>query len=234
MLDAGENEQVVALTTQLLDASDGKNTANNKSKAYESLDSRLWLLNNRALAHHRLGRMDEAIGDLERAVVFDPKQGPNISQALNLGTLLCYSGQPWEAIESVTRVKDMSDYGKLVQALVYLCAATQRDDRAEVASALAVIRRYTVDRSDVLVEGLLWAGQLAEAERIYLQMLNDPAQRAEALIWAQTFLRAAPQPGRRAYDEDVQTLFARPAVQAAIERVGRAERFEVYASYGFD
>ncbi len=234
MLDAGENEQVVALTTQLLDASDGKSGANNKSKAYEDLDSRLWLLNNRALAHHRLGNTDEAISDLEFAVVFDPKQGPNISQSLNLGTLLCYSGQPQEAIKSVMRVKDMSDYGKLVQALVYLCAATQRDDRREVASTLAVIRRYAADRPDVVVEGLLWAGQIAEAERFYRLLLDDPAQRAEALLRAQTFRRAAPQPGRRTYDESIQTMLARPSVQAAIEKVGRVERFGVYSGYGFD
>lgn len=234
MLDAGENQEVIALTTRLLDASDGENVANTKSKAYQSLDSRLWLLNNRALAHHRLGSTDEAISDLERAVVFDPKQGPNVSQALNLGTLQCYIGQHREAIKSVARVKDMSDYGKLVQALVYLCAATQRDDRAEVASALAVIRRYAADRPDVVVEGLLWAGQIGEAERLYLRLLDDPAQRTEGLIWAQTFLHAAPQPGRRSYGEALQTLLARPAVQAAIEKVGRVERFEVYSSYGFD
>jgi tetratricopeptide (TPR) repeat protein len=234
MLDAGDNEGVAALTTQLLDASNGNNAANNKSKAYESLDSRLWLLNNRALARHRLGRTDEAIADLERAVVFDPKQGPNISQALNLGTLQCYSGQRRQAVESVSRVKDMSDYGKLVQTLVYLCAATQGDDRGEVASALAVMRRYAADRPDVLVEGLLWAGHVGEAERLYLLLLDDPAERADALLWAQTFRHAAPQPGRRAYDEALQMLLARPAVQAAIEKVGRVEWFEVYSSYGFD
>ncbi len=234
MLNAGENEQVVTLATQLLDASDGKNAANNKSKAYESLDSRLWLLNNRALASHRLGRTGDAIADLERAVVFDPKQGPNISQSLNLGTLQCYSGRSREAVESVSRVKDMSDYGKLVQALVYLCAATQRDDRGEVESVLAVIRRYAADRPDVVVEGLLWAGHIGEAERLYLLLLDDPAQRADALLWAQTFRHAAPQPGRRTYDEALQTLLARPGVQAAIEKVGRVERFEIYSSYGFD
>lgn len=234
MLNAGENEQVVALTTQLLDASDGKAAANSKSKAYESLDSRLWLLNNRALAGHRLGHTDDAIADLERAVVFDPKLGPNISQALNLGTLQCYSGQLQEAVERVSRVKDMSDYGKLVQALVYLCAATQRDDRRGVASALSVIRRYAVDHPDVLVEALLWAGQIGEAERRYVLLLEDPARRADALLLVQTFRHAAPQPGRRAYDEALKTLLARPGVQAAIEKVGRVERFEVYSGYGFD
>ncbi len=234
MLDAAQNEDVVATTTRLLDASDPKRAGSAKAKAYDSLDKRSWFFNNRALALHRLGRTDEAIVDLERAAAHDRKQGMDVGNVLNLGTMLCYAGRHREAIERVAPATDMSDYGKLVQALVYLCAATQRGDRADTAKALAVIRKRADKHPAVLVEGLLWAGRLAEAERLYLRMLDDPAQRPDALVWAQTFRRAAPQPGKRAYDESERTLFARPAVQAAIAKVGRVERFQMHAGYGFE
>jgi tetratricopeptide (TPR) repeat protein len=234
MLTAGDHAGVIDTTTRLIEASGDAPAAGEKSKAYESLDHRVWLFNNRAIALYRLGRPDEAVADLERAIAFDPEQGPNVSQTLNLGTLRCYMGHPREAAEGVATVKRMSTYGELVQAMVLLCAAVQRDDRAQTNNTLAFFRRHRDEQPEMLLHGLIWTGQLAEAERIYRRMLDDPASRADALMLAQTFLASPPQPGRRAYDRNRDALFARPGVQAAINAVGRVEQFAIHDGFTFD
>lgn len=234
MLTAGDEAGAIATATRLIDASGDTSSAGEKSKAYESLDHRVWLLNNRAIALYRLGRSDEAVADLERAIAFDPGQGPNVDQTLNLGTLRCYMGRPREAAEGVAAVKGMSTYGELVQAMVLLCAAVQRDDRTQAASTLAFFRRHRDEQPEMLLHALIWTGQLAEAERIYRRMLDDPALRADALMFAQTFLASPPRPGRRAYDRHRDALFARPGVQSAIDAVGRVERFGIHDGFSFD
>jgi tetratricopeptide (TPR) repeat protein len=234
MLTAGDEAGAIATATRLIDASADAPVKGEKSKAYESLDHRVWLLNNRAIALYRLGRSDEAAADLERAIAFDPEEGPNVNQTLNLGTLRCDMGRPREAAEGVAAVKGMSTYGELVQALVLLCAAVQRDDRAQAAGTLAFFRRHRDEQPEMLLHALIWTGQLAEAERIYRRMLDDPALRADALMLAQSFLPSPPQPGRRAYDRHRDALFARPGVQSAIEAVGRVERFAIHDGFTFD
>lgn len=234
MLTAGDHAGAIDTATRLIDASDDAPVKGEKSKAYESLDHRVWLLNNRAIALYRLGRPDEAVADLERAIAFDPEQGPNVNQTLNLGTLRCYMGRPRDAVEGVASVKGMSTYGELVQAMVLLCAAVQRDDRTQAASTLAFFRRHRDEHPEMLLHGLIWTGQLAEAERIYRRMLDDPALRADALMLAQSFVPSPPQPGRRAYDRHRDALFARPGVQAAIDAVGRVERFAIHDGFTFD
>lgn len=234
MLTAGDHAGVIDTTTRLIDASGDAPAAGEKSKAYDSLDHRVWLFNNRAIALYRRGRPDEAVADLERAIAFDPEEGPNVNQTLNLGTLRCYMGRPREAAEGVAAVKGMSTYGELVQALVLLCAAAQRDDRAQANNTLAFFRRHRDEHPEMLLHGLIWTGRLAEAERLYRRMLDDPALRADALMLAQTFLASPPQPGRRAYDRHRDALFARPGVQAAIDAVGRVERFGIHDGFTFD
>jgi tetratricopeptide (TPR) repeat protein len=234
MLTQGDHAGVIDLATRLLDASGAAVSANDKAKAYQNLDYRAWLLNNRAIALYRLGRTDEAVADLQRAIIFDPTQGPNVSQTLNLGTLQCNLGRTREAVEGIAAVKRMSTYGELVQALVHVCAAVQRDDRALADSALAFIRRHGDEYPDSLLEALIWTGNLAEAERLYRRMLDDPARRVDALLAAQRFRTSPPQPGRRLYDRQREAFLARPGVQAAIDQVGRVERYEIYNGSGFE
>lgn len=234
MLTAGDDAGTIATTTRLLDASGESLVAGEKSKSYRDLDHRVWLLNNRAIALYRLGRPEEAAADLERAIGLDQERGPNVSQTLNLGTLRCYMGRPREAVEGVAAVKRMSTYGELVQAMVLLCAAVQRDDRTQADGTLAFFRRHRDEQPEMLLHGLIWVGQLAEAERIYRRMLDAPALRADALMLAQSFLVSPPQPGRRAYDRNRDALFARPGVRAAIDAVGRVEHFDIHGGFTFD
>lgn len=234
MLTAGDHAGAIATTTRLLDASGESPSTGEKSKSYRDLDHRVWLLNNRAIALYRLGRPEEAVADLERAIAFDPEQGPNVSQTLNLGTLRCYMGHPREAAEGVAAVKRMSTYGELVQAMVLLCAAVQREDRTQADSTLAFFRRHREEQTEMLLHGLIWTGQLAEAERTYRRMLDDPALRTDALMLAQSFLASPPQPGRRMYDRNRNALFARPGVRAAIAAVGRVEHFDIHEGFTFD
>jgi tetratricopeptide (TPR) repeat protein len=235
MLDANQNEEIIALTTKLLDSNEGGPDSNVKVVKFENFGKRIWLLNNRALALYRLGRADDAVDDLKRAIASDSDgEGQNVNQTLNLGLLQCYSGYPQEAVERVAAVQNLSTHGKNVRALVHLCAATQRGDRKGIARALRVMRAHADESPSFHLEGLLWAGRLEEAERVYLRLLDDPSERAGALILAQTFRTAPHKPGARVYEDMRRALLARPAVRSAIDKVGRVEQFDIHDGHDYD
>lgn len=234
LLDADRNDDVIAIATSLLDASDPDKPRNEKDPEFIKLDMRLWLMNNRALALYREGRLREAVEDLQRAVRSTTGDQINVSQTLNLGVMTCRAGYPQQAIEAVRTVGQMSDYGKIVLAMVHLCAAKQLKDPAGVESALDRVRAHASEHPSALIDALVWAERLDEAEQLYLRLLDDPEDRADALLAAQTFVAADHLPVVQARQQTWQALLARPAVREAIERVGRVESFPIRSGHDYD
>lgn len=235
-LTVGAHQGVIDDATRVLAAVAPTDGSPGDVRKWDNVDSHVWLINNRAIAYARMGKVDEAIADLERAAAIPMNGGPNVSQVLNLGTLYCYAGRPEDAVRRVDiSQKGMSPFGQLVQGTVLLCAAAQRGDRTEVQRLARFIQRTAGYEFPLTTLGShLWEGDVPAAERLLLRMLDDPANRIDALEYVQDFAGTENMPGRAILDRHYAELMARPAVKAAIDKVGRVEKTDLYLDFGFD
>lgn len=234
LLVSGRHEDVVAL----VDAVTGAIAAAPVSESpYERMDSLVWLMNDRAVALRRMGRTQEALDEMLRARVMTESGHPNVSQALNLGSLLCRMGKPDEADEAIAEVatldKEISGYGRMVEASIRTCIARAQGDRRGVERALTYLRRHREDGPVVELDALVEAGREGEAARALIRMLASPDDREQALLWAQTFRRFEPMSNDAGWLARRDTVLARDDVRAAIDRVGRVEVYSIDIGYDF-
>lgn len=227
MLAMGQHEDMVAMADAALAATTGKME---KTSAFQSVEDRVWLMNNRTVALRRVGRLDEALAQLQHASTQreGEHQGINVSQVLNLGSFLCALGQPQAALDAIAPVGEMSGYGKMVHGLVKLRAYRQLGRHDEADRELAYLREHRNDSQEIYVRALIASDRLDDAADTYIGLLQGEETRAEALFMAQAFKRPEPLPGNRAAEERWARLLERTAVQAAITRVGRIERYPIY------
>lgn len=202
---------------------------------YDDPDVLTWMLDTRAIALRRLGRIDEAVALMER-IRDDPEDGqPNVSQAINLGMLHCQVGRPRDALAGIARIEDggMSDYGRTQSASVRLCAAVALGDRELQRTAFDFIRAHRAASQATYLDALLMLGRVDDAARIYIEWLASEDERADALFELQDQRRPPPLPGDRAVEASWRALLARDDVRAAVDRVGRIEHHEVNTQYRF-
>lgn len=198
-------------------------------------DSELhWVLNQRAIALRRLSRTDEALAALTAAAAMDESGQPNVSQTLNLGTLLVDMERPEQALASVARVDGMSGYGLLVQSMVRLRAYRQMGRDDDAAIWLQRIHDGRDEGTTLHLEALLLVGREDEAADWLAALLDDPDRRAEALAWCQGYLGSEPLAGRVPLRAARAALLARADVLAAVDAVGRIEDTGIYDTVGID
>ena len=236
LLAVGDHQAVIDEATRVLEAVAPTNGGKGDPQKWKDADDYVWVLNNRAIAHARMGNVDAAIADLRRAAAERENGVPNISQTLNLGSLLCSAGRRDEAARQVDiRSEFMTPFGRMVQATVLLCAAAQRGDRSEVEKIATYIQRNAEPmHATTLLESYLWSGDVPAAERVYIGMLTDPDQRGDALEFAQMGNHMPGMTGRAIFNRNRAELLARPAVVAKINEVGRVEKVDLFLDLGFE
>ena len=231
LLNAGRNDDVVAHAGRLLDTiAAGKSD----EPLYRNTQAQVWLMNNRAIAMRRLGRVDDALAEMQRASALTEDGQTNVSQALNLGTLYCGLGRPDDALAAIGTLGQMSPYGKLVESQVRLRAALQKGDRRKANSVLNFIRRNSDESPTLLLDALMYAGLVAEAAELVGNLLESNDRRADILDWLQQYRMSDPLPGDREYIRNIDILRERDDVRAAVDKVGRIERHGIYGAYGFE
>lgn len=233
LLDAGRLDRVIEVVDEALGQDD---TGRLKRTKYEDADEMEWLLNNRAMARFRLGQTDLAIADMRRASAWRSGKTVNVGTGLNLGALHCALGRADDALAAVDAVPEaeMSDYGRAVRAVQRLCAGILRNDAALQAQAMDFLKAHRRDLADSYFDALVMLGRLDEAAALLIAQLRDPDLRGYRLAQAQDTLHAPEFDGNRRWRANRDALFARPDVRAALERVGRIERYDVYVGIGFD
>lgn len=231
LLHAGDLQAVLDLSEQtrkaIADAGD--------APPYDDPDQLTWMLNTRAIALRRLGRIDDAVALMER-IRDDPENGrPNVSQTINLGMFHCQIGRPRDALAGIARIDDagMSDYGRTQFASVRLCAAVALGDRGLQRTAFDFIRAHRADSQATWLDALLLLGRIDDAAKLYLKRLASEEERSDALLEFQDTVRPEPLPGDLAWRAADRAVLARADVRAAIERVGRIERHDVSLGYAF-
>jgi tetratricopeptide (TPR) repeat protein len=189
-----------------------------------------WTMDYHARVLAQLGRYDEAVAELRAAAQRPEYGGPNISQSINLAGLLASLGrfQEADAIAGAVLARDLSPYGRMQAEAVRGCARVQANDRSGAAGSLAFLKAHQADAPQALQEALICAGDLDGAARLYVDRLRDPDRRIAALSELQDY--AAPPvttPLQRELARRRLLVRARPAVRAAIAKVGRIEHYNL-------
>jgi tetratricopeptide (TPR) repeat protein len=189
-------------------------------------DQIIWVYNNRAKALQALGRYDEAV-ELLRTTTRKAEDGDiNVSQSINLGSLLCRMERPREALETIALIGDMSSYGRTQYESVRLNAALQLNDQQQVQEAMTYLQEHRYDSLRTYQYALIKLGRLDEAAAVLIGRLQDLRYRSDALAELQGFY-SPPGPPRAKPDAGYWSkLIERPDVKAAIDRVGRIESFD--------
>ena len=225
LLLVGRNEETLALAGEALA---------NASRFGDDAGDLHWMLNQRAIALRRLGRDADALAALTEAATMEESGRPNVSQALNLGSLLVDMERPREALAAIARVDGMSDYGLLVQSAVRLRAYRQLGLEDDAAVWFGRIRDGREDGPRIWLDALVLTGDADAAADWLATLLADPDRRATALDWCQDYLRSEPLPGLVPELEARRALLARADVQAAVEAVGRCGAPGIHHSVGID
>jgi tetratricopeptide (TPR) repeat protein len=206
--------------------------AGGEKPAYTDMDQLIWTLNYRSSALYDLGRYAEAAAPMEEAAEKPEDGGENVSQMINLAEFYADVGRPADALRVIAKVADrpMSPYGTMQVVDVRAMAYAQLGDKAGFAKALDYAKAHAEDAPDTLVRILLYANDLDGAAKAYIRRLGDPDQRTTALMALQIWrLPPGISPFERELERRRGEVLDRPYVQAAINEVGRVERYDIYA-----
>lgn len=224
MLEVGDNEEVLALT----DAAASRANDADTPRRFEGSEHVAWLLNIRAIAQRRIGRMDAALTTLELATRFNEMGMDNVSQRLNLGNWYRALQQPDKALAAVDFTTELSPFGENVRQWVRFLAYRQLDDAPQADRARRQLQAMEAVSRENWIEALLEDNQLDLAAERLIARLKSPYARSEALLVLQQ--RSAPPslPGDVIRDQRWLALTQRRDVQAALKQVGRSERYPVF------
>ena len=227
LLLGGRHDEVIALSDATLARIA---SAPLDALPFTDMDRQVWLMNQKSLALSRSGHIEEAVEELRRASQLGENGQPNVSQALNLGTLECDRGRPDAAVAAAAMAGEdgMSGYGRAVRAGIRHCAAIQLGDHAAAASALEELSTLVEDAPLRYLESLLWAGQQESASTLMQDLLASGQKRSQALEWAQDCRLPEPLPFQRQKRAAKQAFLAREDILQAINAVGRIENYDLY------
>jgi beta-barrel assembly-enhancing protease len=198
---------------------------------YDDMGRFSYILDEKSRALWHMGRYDEAVRELQRAVAL-PNRSDSISQNIDLALLLCALDRPDEALPQLPPEDKASAYEKMLIALVRLSAAVERGATDEQDKPLEYLRSHQADGPAILQSGLLRAGAVDEAERVLLSRLHDPLQRISALVAAQIYFEPPEPPRAAQWNADELALMQRPSIRAAVSEFGTIDRY--MWTYGFN
>ena len=222
----GRNEEAVALVRPLV----------RDPAAAAATEEGMWLFNEGAYALIALGREDEARDLMSRLLALPMDEHPSlISMSINHAEILSATGRPAEALSHATRLQQeagefASDYGDSWIASAIACALARLNRGGEAAPQIERLRGLAQVNPAALTQAYLCLGDTAAAEALLVERLgsDDPA---DAILALQDYelSRGVSQSGEM-YDR-LLALRDRPAVRAALARVGRSLRLPLARSY---
>jgi tetratricopeptide (TPR) repeat protein len=186
-----------------------------------------WLLDNRARALVGLGRFDEAVRQRVEASRLQEQGQDNVSQMINLGWLYVELRRPTEALEALRKVGTPSNHGRAEIEGVRLRAALQLHDQSAAQEALEYLRAHGKEDVDSFQSALLAAGAMDEAADLMVQRLSKVESRTGALWALQDFAGGTDTPTSAEQRARWQQLRSTARVVAALESVGRVERYSL-------
>ena len=227
LLITGQYARVLSISDTVLDHAgrgDGPRT-------YTDFDDKYpWVLDNRSRAFKRQGRWDDAVHVEVLAARRPEHGGMNVSQLINLGGLYADLGLPDKAADTIVELGNMSPFGRMQLESVKLRIAVAKNDAAAIAASMDYQREHRADAIATWEDALLLCGKLDEAASLLIERLQKPAWRNAALVDMQHYADVTETPTEKLIHDRWNTVTARPDVQAAMQKVGRVERFHMAAA----
>jgi predicted Zn-dependent protease len=186
-----------------------------------------WLVNEAGYALLAAGRTDEALALMQRLIALDvEKHSYLVSMSINYAEMLNNAGRFREALAHAealsAKPKLASPYGLMWIWQSAACANLLAGDAAAAAPWLARLKEKAADNRPAYMRALLCANDLDGAERLLVERLGNAEDAPRALVGLQDY---RPEPdysqSRKILRERLMAVRARPAVQAAVARVGR-------------
>ncbi|HWA63808.1 MAG TPA: hypothetical protein VG939_20700 [Caulobacteraceae bacterium] len=171
----------------------------------------------------RMGRLDAADGAFAEAAAEDAQGDEGFEEKLAYASYLIDTDRSPLALDLLKAVKTdgLTDNGKAYLAAMRACAYSVTGDRAAMQRELAIVTAPRTPDYGAVLNGLICAGDLDGAAKVYIERLNDPAKRTDALVALQRFKRP-PTHGHedKAWDDDFLKVISRPDVLAAVKANG--------------
>ena len=187
----------------------------------------IWAYNEAANALMSLDRKDEAVAMMERLLAAPVAENTDlIGPAINHASVLIDAGRHAEALAYATRLDRESsrlanDYGKMWIASAIVCSLAYLERAGEAAPMLERLRAGSDDNQAALMRAYLCLGNMEEAEALVIRRLEGDHPESMVLAFQDYQIdRDEMHDGDPAFDR-FMSLSERPAIQAALERVGR-------------
>lgn len=186
-----------------------------------------WIVNEAAYALNATGKNDRAVAIMAEMLKLPLKEHPTlISMAINHGAVLNEAGRhreaaQWEAALE-TRAKDFAnDYGFMWINAEAACGHSLAGDPAGAAPWMAKLAAGSDKNPAAYMRGLLCANDLDAAEKLLLARLSGKDRETVLMALQDYSIDTAASARFKIIQNRWAALRARPAVQAAIARIGR-------------
>jgi len=193
----------------------------------DAQEYRNWVVNLRGYFLYGLGRRDEGRAALVMAAGLAERGEPNVSNIINLGGFLVDEGRAAEAVALIPRIGEASPYGQGWIEAIRACAGVQLKDEKMRTAGLAHLKAHEADNPGAYSRALLCSNDLDGAAALMIRRLEDGEQRVDALLALQVMPDAGQHdlPFARTLRVRRAALRDRADVRAAVDKVGRIERF---------
>jgi hypothetical protein len=202
-------------------------------------DDGMWLINEAAQALVTLGRDNEALGLMRRLAALPiESNGALIGPRINYALMLWETGRFGDSLDQALRLdreadRYANDFGKAWIASSLVCALARLNRGAEAGPQLARLRADAELNPTALMRAYLCLGQDDDAADLLVHRLESDDPNGALLSLqdyrpSQGIAQAAPLHDR------FMALRERPAVRAALERVGRVLDLPLSRTYWSD
>jgi hypothetical protein len=223
-LMVGENEQIVQFTDDM-----ARMVSAGQRPAGEEATWLAWLLDYRTLALRRLDRIDDSVA-AARLTDAVGALGPDAAEhRMNLAFMLSATGHERESDTLLAGMDGLSPFGLAARAYLTFVHARENNDLAAAAAARAEIVSHRKDAPQIHMELLIEEGDMEAAAAALISQLESAEDRTDALLSLQDMRVYPSLPAERVADERWRELKQRADVRAAINRVGRIERYPLYS-----
>lgn len=229
LISANEFDEALKLSDDLVAKMSLSSTA-----SFDGSQPTYWISDTRATALARLGRLDEAIEELDRG-----RRPPGSDYAIadltiNLGQLLCRSGRPEEALRVLGEPIWVSPFGLMQVHLLRHWAALQLHDATGAAGEMSYLEQHVQDDYQGLQHELVAVGRNDEALMLLKYRLSNSVLRTGALMDLQRFdVRFLEREAKRR-ELEWRKFADRPDVRAAVAPYGDIEYFPIGPTRGWD
>jgi tetratricopeptide (TPR) repeat protein len=226
LLTAKQFDEVLAITEPFrLDLPPNSTLASKYEDWGEYID---WIVSDRARALRAKGRVGEALPLMRQNAKRIEDGHVDVGHVVGLAYVLVRHEQPREALEAldtITRIGKPSLYGRMRVEGMRLRAALALKDQPLAERALKYLREHEIDAPATLQSALIETGRHDEAAKLLAQRLADPLERGDALEDLQDFYELPATKVVQQWRKQWKVFMARRDVRAAIDKVGRIERY---------